>query len=472
MAYGMWQGLERASGNLAATGMNLLRWKGDQANQEAMMQIRRDQLKIAQDQELREKTAFEHAEKKRIEQENIDNAVVPASVVNPRFHALKKLVPQYVEIMKSAGFKITETPDEIYGSNKAFAYLGQVMKTSNEAKMQMSQSALLELQEISNGIGQQILQLKQSGKEDEKTVGQLQKLEKQRADIKSEIGFIIGEREKVMEQLEIAKAKPETTQFAPAGSQPFVEGKPVGQQIPFKETGGETKLTVWPTAKEAIEAGKSTGSIPEGKTVVAKPAKGGFIYDYESPNVAKETQERADKKLGADLRKEFNRLQPVIDYRNIVSKSEGIETAFKLSKTSKNFVAIDQALISLFNKITDPQSVVRESEYARTGQNMPIINSVLGKFEKWRAGGAGLTPQERTALVEISRELKITAEKQFRELKHEYRGYAKDYGLDPEIVLKEGGNEVFYMVGNDEYAIPKEKESAFLKKYPNAKRIK
>ncbi|MCJ7507787.1 MAG: hypothetical protein MUO85_03525 [candidate division Zixibacteria bacterium] len=307
--YGWATGLAEGTKNwpgLMVSGMGL---KANLEHQQAIEQIARDRLKIAQDEADRNRQAFEHAEKKRVEQETIENAVVPASQVNPKFHAFPRVVPQYVEIMKNAGFKITETPDEVYGSNKAFAYLREVMKTKHEAIVQASQSALDDLQDQSNTLGQQILQVQQSGKEDEKTAGQLQKLQKQQLDIKTQIGVVIGGREKVMEQIAIAQAKsvqPDTVPYMTKEGKTVLinERDPKSQAIidqqvlipvsVYKEKEID-KLTVWPTAAEAIKAGKSTGSIPEGKTVVAKPAKGGFIYDYESPfKEAKQTEAERD----------------------------------------------------------------------------------------------------------------------------------------------------------------------------------
>ena len=49
--------------------------------------------------------------------------------------------------------------------------------------------------------------------------------------------------------------------------------------------------------------------------------------------------------------------------------------------------------------MTDPTSVVRESEYARTPENVPIINRMFGAIDKLKSGGAGLTNADREALV-------------------------------------------------------------------------
>jgi len=150
----------------------------------------------------------------------------------------------------------------------------------------------------------------------------------------------------------------------------------------------------------------------------------------------KEANPLEQKKLGANLRKEFNNLQPVKDYRDIETRFNIMGKAIKESEITKNFVAVDQALITIFNKMTDPQSVVRESEYIRTPQDLALWNKIKGKVSKMAAGGAGLTPDDRNALYIMAKQFQIAYESKFKELRNEYRGYAVDYGLDPETVIK------------------------------------
>jgi hypothetical protein len=146
------------------------------------------------------------------------------------------------------------------------------------------------------------------------------------------------------------------------------------------------------------------------------------------------------KKLGTTLRKEFNSLQPVKDYRDIETRFNIMGKAIEESKTTKNFVAVDQALITIFNKMTDPQSVVRESEYLRTPQDLALWNRIKGKVSKMAAGGAGLTPDDRNALFSMAQQFQVAYKSKFDQLRNEYRGYAVDYGLDPETVIKSQKN--------------------------------
>lgn len=147
--------------------------------------------------------------------------------------------------------------------------------------------------------------------------------------------------------------------------------------------------------------------------------------------------EKADLRAKMQLRQQFNNLQPVKDYRDIVSRHSAMQEAVDEAKKTKNFVAVDQAIITLFNKMTDPQSVVRESEYARTPSDMGIVNKVKGKVSKILSGGAGLTDDERNALLSMAERFKSAYEKTYRGYEKEYRDYATMNKWNPDEVIKE-----------------------------------
>lgn len=126
---------------------------------------------------------------------------------------------------------------------------------------------------------------------------------------------------------------------------------------------------------------------------------------------------------------------PVIkDFQDLVQKHNGMEEAYKASKTTKNFVAVDQALITFFNKATDPSSVVRESEYARTPENLSLVNRIKGKANKILEGGAGLTSDERTALRDMMQSFYKIYEKEYKFTVNNYKRMAKESGINPNLI--------------------------------------
>lgn len=141
----------------------------------------------------------------------------------------------------------------------------------------------------------------------------------------------------------------------------------------------------------------------------------------------------ADPRKEQALRKEFLGLPEVKDYPTIEQQVRRAEVA--LEKNLGTNMPIDQTVITTFNKILDPTSVVRESEYARTNQDLSYLASIKGKWDKVLNGGAGLTPEERQAMLTMIRNFAEEASKKYNARAEEYRGLAEAYGYDPARIV-------------------------------------
>ena len=423
MPYGFWQGAERATGQMAATGMQLLQF---QANK----QIQEDKLNLLQEQAGRERVIFENQQKKVKEQEAIQDAIVPASVINPKFHESPRVRKQYIETLKGMGFEITETPDEIYAPKKAFDALGQMMKTRHDVISMAAENKILDLQDAAMGLSTQIQELTQGGKDDEKTMGQIQKLQAQKLAIHTQIAESMNLSKEVQKAIAVEKAKGGATDEIREYNLAVNQGETRSFTEWKKGFVGEKSQTEEQLTARALRGDKEAKDIldimQKRKADIASLREGG-------------TRERADRQFAVTLRKEFNDLPEVKEYNQTMPKIKSMQAAFESSKTTKNFVAVDQALITLYNKLTDPTSVVRESEYARTAENIPLINQIRGKAEKVLKGGAGLTGEERKALMDMAMLMQKGYEEiQSRKL-NEYRGYGVQGGLSPEFLSNATG---------------------------------
>lgn len=141
-----------------------------------------------------------------------------------------------------------------------------------------------------------------------------------------------------------------------------------------------------------------------------------------------------NKKTSFDLRKEFQSIQQVKDYQTIKNQVSSMDALIKNLSDKNNRLALDQGLITLFNKITDPQSVVRESEYERTPSNLALANRFSGAFEKLVKGGAGLTNDDRKALVFGAKIIADSRGNEYNQLVDNYEGLAKEFGVKPSNV--------------------------------------
>lgn len=143
----------------------------------------------------------------------------------------------------------------------------------------------------------------------------------------------------------------------------------------------------------------------------------------------------------SSLRKEFQAIPVVKDFQVIreqVGVMDDLINSIKIDDNTKdsNALALDQSLITTFNKITDPTSVVRESEYERTPANLSLANRFSGAFEKLKKGGAGLTKKDREALVFGAKVIADSRGSRYNEILSSYKTIADASGVEPKLVTE------------------------------------
>lgn len=133
------------------------------------------------------------------------------------------------------------------------------------------------------------------------------------------------------------------------------------------------------------------------------------------------------------LRTEFNALVPFKNYQ----QSQNIISYMKQAEQLKsgNRIAADQALINGLNKLLDPQSVVRESEYVRTPEGAAVLNKLQGQFERIAKGGVAISDADRTAIVEMANNIMQNIGSQYNESFDRYEKIAKAYGINPDMIF-------------------------------------
>ncbi len=78
------------------------------------------------------------------------------------------------------------------------------------------------------------------------------------------------------------------------------------------------------------------------------------------------------------------------------------QDALRAEKEGTPLNAQSQVIITMFNKITDPNSVVRESEYARSAEGQAVLEAIQGKIQQWLQGGAGMTTASLKNIVDMA----------------------------------------------------------------------
>lgn len=121
------------------------------------------------------------------------------------------------------------------------------------------------------------------------------------------------------------------------------------------------------------------------------------------------------------------------EIRSQVGRMKATWDAYKAGDlTGKN--AASQAVLVVFQKALDPNSVVRESEYARSPEGQALINKIPGYISKLSQGGVGMTDSELKDFITAATKLENASNKIYTDFYNQSVGLAAGYGLDPKQV--------------------------------------
>ncbi|MCP3684689.1 MAG: hypothetical protein GY861_18635 [bacterium] len=126
-------------------------------------------------------------------------------------------------------------------------------------------------------------------------------------------------------------------------------------------------------------------------------------------------------------------------YTDLRRKGDTIDAGYnafvKAAKDGQDLNAASQAVILTWNKILDEGSVVRESEYARTGEGQSLINQIEGKLAQWEQGGAGVTEETVKSVYDLSKTLIDNSFASEANSLAPLFNTANQYGLDQDIIF-------------------------------------
>lgn len=273
---GVWTGLNQATGNVMNTALNFMQLQANARHQRALesestqrLALEGQRFNLEKDRGVREAKAFEYVEAERQTKERQKKAFVPTSVVAPQLHQLPETLKLYIQSLEEAGYEVKKTPDgEVYFTNEGIAYLKELTNTKLAFGKAKIDSVFTDLQNQSLTLGQQIAQLQESGKTDEKTLAPLQQ---KQAAIKTQIADIMGAQRDVMEKILEEQAKVKTGQDLQRKTKTFEKkGQLWAQDYNFNpKTGDETLVgNPYQQRPERESANIYIGTTPEGGVVV------------------------------------------------------------------------------------------------------------------------------------------------------------------------------------------------------------
>lgn len=94
-----------------------------------------------------------------------------------------------------------------------------------------------------------------------------------------------------------------------------------------------------------------------------------------------------------------------------------------------------QAVLVTFQKILDPTSVVRETEYARSAQGISMLSRLQGMADRLQSGGAGVPESELAQMVETARAMLAEMESHSSGQRSRIEGMAKEYKINPVLIF-------------------------------------
>ena len=137
---------------------------------------------------------------------------------------------------------------------------------------------------------------------------------------------------------------------------------------------------------------------------------------------------QADQKLFSnemDLRKEFQGLPVVKAYGALAETKAKMDTL--LADPSG---VSDLGAATMFMKMLDPGSVVRESELAMAMQTTGLLDSMQNYYTKLK-NGETLNPQQRAEFAAVTQRLFDAAQRAYAPVEQQYRQLAESYDFTP-----------------------------------------
>lgn len=128
------------------------------------------------------------------------------------------------------------------------------------------------------------------------------------------------------------------------------------------------------------------------------------------------------------LRKEFHSHPDVKAFNDVRQSYRTIEAIIQNPSAAN-----DLALIFSYMKMLDPGSVVREGEFANAQNAAGVPDQIRNAYNKARSGER-LNPQQREQFLSSAGDVYRSRLGRYNELAEQYRGYASDYGADPNRV--------------------------------------
>jgi len=133
------------------------------------------------------------------------------------------------------------------------------------------------------------------------------------------------------------------------------------------------------------------------------------------------------------LRDEFNAAPPAKNYQLVATSYETLKKAWSgANPTAQD----DMSGIFTYMKMLDPNSTVREGEYANAQNTTGVPDKILNLYNQ-AAKGERINPEQRKGFVDSAAKSYETAKAAMKNHTKRYTGLAQKFGVDPSVVVSD-----------------------------------
>jgi len=142
-----------------------------------------------------------------------------------------------------------------------------------------------------------------------------------------------------------------------------------------------------------------------------------------------DTANRGVRRDTVQLRKEFDALPDVRDFREVAANYNQVRSLARSGASASD----DVALIFSYMKMLDPGSVVREGEFATAQNTTGVPSQVLNAYNRAMRGNR-LNDEQRTQFASTAQTIFDRRRTRYDQVAEQYRGYAAESDLNPNSI--------------------------------------
>lgn len=186
-------------------------------------------------------------------------------------------------------------------------------------------------------------------------------------------------------------------------------------------------------AKAYLDGTLDINTLPDGDQIAVNTRVNELLSTGYKPSIKPEQKISLEQNLRSNFDQYAKDSQTAL--RNLGVMRSALKSAEDQIKTGGSLNAASQAIITTYNKILDPTSVVREAEYTRTGEGQSLLDRLSGQAQRLSQGGAGVTVQGLRDFTDTAAKFISGYEESLKQEALRVKNNVDSYGLNISNIL-------------------------------------